>query len=80
MESLSPDDLPVTLKPAGGGGTDFRPPFAWVEEQEIRPACLIYLTDLRSRYFPRPPDYPVLWAATTGRTAPFGETLRLRPG
>lgn len=79
VETLSPDDLPLTLKPQGGGGTDFRPPFAWVEEQGIAPACLIYLTDLVSRYFPAPPGYPVLWASTTERTAPFGETLRLRP-
>ncbi len=77
-ETLSPDDLPLDLKPAGGGGTDFRPPFDLVEECGIAPACLIYLTDLVSRHFPQPPDYPVLWASTTDRTAPFGETLRVR--
>ena len=78
VETLSPDDLPLELKPEGGGGTDFRPPFEWVEQQDIAPACLIYLTDLCSSRFPDPPDYPVLWAATTERMAPFGETLRLR--
>ena len=75
--ALFPDDLPLDLKPAGGGGTDFRPPFAWVEERDLTPACLVYLTDLVSRHFPAPPAYPVLWASTTDRTAPFGETVRV---
>ena len=35
VETLSPDDLPLALKPEGGGGTDFRPPFDWVEQQGI---------------------------------------------
>ena len=77
-ETLSPDDLPLDLEPAGGGGTDFRPPFEWVEAQGLAPACLIYLTDLVCRRYPQPPDYPVLWASTTDRAAPFGETLRIR--
>jgi predicted metal-dependent peptidase len=69
----------VVLAPAGGGGTDFRPPFAWVEERGLAPACLIYLTDLCCRSYPEPPDYPVLWVTDSRRTADFGETLRITP-
>jgi predicted metal-dependent peptidase len=67
---------PVELKPKGGGGTDFRPVFEWVEHNAIQPACLIYLTDLCCDSYPEPPRYPVLWVTDSRRIAPFGETLR----
>jgi predicted metal-dependent peptidase len=67
----------VVLSPKGGGGTDFRPPFQWVEQQQLVPACLIYLTDLCCRSYPDPPEYPLLWVTDSQRTAPFGETLRI---
>jgi predicted metal-dependent peptidase len=65
----------IELKPKGGGGTDFRPVFEWVENNAIQPACLIYLTDLCCDSYPEPPWYPVLWVTDSRRTAPFGETL-----
>lgn len=68
---------PVKLEPKGGGGTDFRPAFGWVTENDIAPACLIYLTDLCCDSFPETPDYPVLWVTDSRRTAPFGETIRI---
>ncbi|MBV9083611.1 MAG: hypothetical protein JOZ62_13105 [Acidobacteriaceae bacterium] len=67
----------VILSPKGGGGTDFRPPFAWAGEQGLAPACLIYLTDLCCQSYPDAPEYPVLWVTDSRRTAPFGETLRI---
>src|SRR5262249_40573193 len=36
----------IKVEAKGGGGTDFRPVFDWVTEQNIQPTCLIYLTDL----------------------------------
>jgi predicted metal-dependent peptidase len=69
---------PVSLEPQGGGGTDFRPVFDWVEENSIAPVCLLYLTDLECRYFPgMPPVYPVLWVTDSRRSAPFGETVKI---
>jgi len=70
----------VRLTPHGGGGTDFRPPFAWVEQQGIDPQCLIYLTDLCCDSYPKEPHYPAMWVSTYARmAAPWGETLYLRP-
>ena len=68
---------PINLSPKGGGGTDFRPPFQWAEDEGIQPKCFIYLTDLCCSSFPEPPEYPVLWVTDSRTTAPFGETLRI---
>ena len=68
---------PVRLEPKGGGGTDFRPAFEWVEINGITPTCLIYLTDLCCDSYPEPPQYPVLWVTDSRRIAPFAETVRI---
>jgi predicted metal-dependent peptidase len=68
----------ITLEPKGGGGTNFRPVFEWVEKNHILPACLIYLTDLDCTKYPASaPNYPVLWVTDSRRKTPFGETLRV---
>lgn len=67
----------VELNPAGGGGTDFRPVFTYLEERQIEPRCLIFLTDLAGSFPEDTPTYPVIWAATSERTAPFGETVAI---
>ncbi len=69
---------PIVLEPKGGGGTDFRPVFEWVEQHDVVPACLIYLTDLCCKKYPTPPpSYPVLWVTNSRTTAPFGETVKI---
>jgi predicted metal-dependent peptidase len=68
---------PVELQPKGGGGTDFRPAFGWVTENDVAPVCLIYLTDLCCDSYPEPPEYPVLWVTDSRRAAPFGDTIRI---
>ena len=72
-------DLPVTIHPKGGGGTDFRPAFNHIEKKNIHPACFIYLTDLECKTFPREPSYPVLWVKTGQGTIqpPFGDVITL---
>jgi predicted metal-dependent peptidase len=68
---------PINLEPKGGGGTDFRPVFEWVDANQIVPVCLIYLTDLCCHSYPPIPEYPVLWVTDSRREAPFGETVRI---
>jgi len=65
------------FKMHGGGGTDFNPPFEYIEQQGIKPACFIYLTDGYGPFPKEPPDYPVLWCMTTDVVAPWGETIRV---
>lgn len=69
-------DAPVKLEPRGGGGTDFKPGFKWLEEQGIEPKAVVYFTDMECHSYPDEPDFPVLWART-GKygKAPFGEII-----
>jgi predicted metal-dependent peptidase len=66
---------PVTLAPVGGGGTDFRPCFNWLEEHGIIPQTLVFLTDLWGTFPDIVPPYPVIWASTDNRTVPFGQVI-----
>ena len=66
---------PISLSPVGGGGTDFRPCFEWLEEQGIVPQTLVFLTDLCGTFPDEMPSYPVIWASTEARRAPFGEVV-----
>jgi predicted metal-dependent peptidase len=68
----------VDLKPVGGGGTEFAPCFDWLDEHGIRPQTLVFLTDLYGSFPPEAPPYPVLWASTGGRKAPFGEVIPMQ--
>ena len=63
------------LDPVGGGGTDFGPCFAWLDERGIRPQTMVFLTDLYGTFPEAAPDYPVLWASTGGREVPFGSVI-----
>ncbi len=74
-------DLPETITVRGRGGTDFRPGFAWLDEQGVRPAVCLYFTDMRcSRYPGSEPDFPVLWVNWSGsrpafHREPWGERI-----
>jgi predicted metal-dependent peptidase len=66
---------PIKLTPVGGGGTDFRPCFSWVADRGIQPQMMVFLTDLCGRFPEKVPPYPVLWASTDTRRAPFGQVI-----
>jgi len=66
------------LDPVGGGGTDFGPCFDWLNEHGVRPQTLVLLTDLYGAFPDSAPDYPVLWASTGSRHAPFGSVIPMQ--
>jgi predicted metal-dependent peptidase len=67
--------LPGTF--AGGGGTDFRPVFAWVEAQGLRPDALVYFTDAEGEFPAAAPDYPVLFLVKGKGPVPWGRRVQL---
>ena len=63
-------ELPDSITIKGRGGTDFRPGFAWLHEQGVRPGCCLYLTDMECDSYPEAaPPYPVAWASGDPHTA-----------
>lgn len=70
-EFCSPDAL------HGGGGTDFRPVFEWIDRQGRDPALLLYFTDARGRFPKREPNYPVLWLVKGKQPVPWGQRIQL---
>ncbi len=79
-QTFSPRDLPIRLEAKGGGGTDFRPAFEFVENLGITPDCMIYLTDLECRLYPgKAPDFPLVWIKTgsQGTEPPFGRVISM---
>ena len=69
----------VDLTIHGRGGTDFRPAFKWVEENQVDPRVIVYVTDGWGVFPDSPPNVPVLWL-TWGKGAdeyPFGDVIDL---
>lgn len=64
LDELSLTDYDSSVM--GGGGTQFKPAFSYIEEQGIDCDCLIYLTDLQGTIPADAPDYPVIWAIPEG--------------
>lgn len=75
-QEVEPDE-PLHLEPKGGGGTDFRPGFDYIQAQGLTPSCVVYFTDGECDRFPKMQDFPVLWAVYGNKefTAPFGEVI-----
>ena len=81
----APGDLPEQIALKGRGGTDFRPGFAWLEEQGTRPSLCLYFTDMECDRYPHTePPYPVAWCDwgegvdPWRQPPPWGEHIRLR--
>ena len=67
--------LPESLH--GGGGTDFRPVFDWLDAQDRPPDLLVYFTDAEGAFPERPPRYPVLWLIKGRAPVPWGVRVQL---
>ena len=78
VDVYSRSEMPIKLEARGGGGTSFRPPFHYLEDEGIMPKGLIYLTDLICHEFPEAPQFPMVWAVYGSRNnAPFGEVVKI---
>jgi predicted metal-dependent peptidase len=67
--------LPASIE--GGGGTDFRPVFEWVERENRTPDLLVYFTDAEGEFPVQPPAYPVIWLVKGRGPVPWGERIQL---
>ncbi len=83
-EHYAPGELPEQIVVKGRWGTDFRPGFARLAEQGIRPAVCLYFTDLDCDRYPEvEPPFPVVWAdygegvGLWCQPPPWGEHIRI---
>ena len=71
---LYPQDSLPEIK--GGGGTSFEPVFSYVDEEELDPDVLIFMTDTYGSFPKEHPNYPVLWVTESHvDELPFGEIV-----
>ena len=77
VETIDIYDFQLHAK--GGGGTDFKPGFEYVEKEGLMLTCILYFTDGYCDSFSDSPDYPVLWILTDKANfqPPFGEVIRM---
>ncbi len=62
---------------SGGGGTDFRPIFSWVDQAGVRPDLLIYFSDAEGQFPEHEPHYPVFWLIKGSLPVPWGQRIQL---
>lgn len=62
----------------GGGGTSVKPVFDWITENAHEPPDMfIGFTDLHVSMPDTVPTFPCIWACTTDKVAPFGDTVKI---
>jgi predicted metal-dependent peptidase len=73
----SVDICNLELHSKGGGGTDFRPGFKHIIDNNLDVSCIIYFTDGYCNSFPNDPEIPTLWIINSPHTftPPFGEVI-----
>jgi predicted metal-dependent peptidase len=79
VHHLSADESLAANPPklGGGGGTDFRPVFTWLDKEGIEPSALIYFTDMYGTFPDKEPTYPTIWCKISDQKAPWGEEINV---
>ena len=62
---------------SGGGGTDFRPVFEYIDSYINYPTLLLYFTDGMGTFPEQEASYDVMWIMPEEREVPFGEVMVL---
>ena len=69
VDRYTADDFPLKVRPKGGGGTDLREVFAFVDKEGLAPDCLLLFTDCCTPW-PEAVLWPTLVCSTSSASAP----------
>jgi len=70
---LSGEALEIEVK--GGGGTDFRPLFTFIDEKLEMPSLLLYFSDTKGTFPETEPNYETIWISGEMNELPFGRVI-----
>jgi len=70
---LTGEALEIEIK--GGGGTDFRPVFSYIDEELHTPSLLLYFSDTKGSFPEDEPFYETLWISAEESEVPFGRVV-----
>lgn len=76
VDEYTPDDLPITAKVIGGGGTSFRPVFDWADNYDGDIECIVYLTDGYGDQDSINTDIETVWLTTEYEQFKFGTIIK----
>lgn len=63
----------------GGGGTDFRPVFDYIQEKHLRTDVLIFFTDMWGSFPEKKYPFKTIWVSTSEvDKAPIGKVIRIK--
>jgi predicted metal-dependent peptidase len=71
------EEITLPGRVTGGGGTDFRPVFQWLDDQGTRPDLLVYFTDAQGPFPHQAPNFPVIWLVKGNEKTPWGQRIQL---
>ena len=73
------EDETIDLHPKGGGGTDFKPGFDYIEKNSIDAKAIVYFTDGYCDSMPDNSEVPTLWACYNNKNfnPKFGEVIHI---
>ena len=76
VDTYADNDMVVTLKPHGGGGTSFKPVFNYVDDNGIDPEIIVYLTDGYGDQNSFDTTHDTVWLTTGTTNFDWGDVVK----
>ena len=74
-DEYTADDLPINIRTVAGGGTRFKPAFDYIDDQDLEPEVVVYLTDgYGDSNFTTP--HETIWLTTGSTELAFGTVIK----
>lgn len=76
-DEYTADDLPINIRTVAGGGTRFKPAFDYIDDQDLEPEVVVYLTDghcADTQHFTTP--YETVWLTTGSTDLAWGTIIK----